>query len=118
MVSRLINYIGGTKMKKDIMILKDGKMDMIKGLFVVFGPFIVVMLIPIWWLRLLITIGIVAFWAMVLIKDYDSIVDTVEPSECVNRRIFGDIPMDCKIRRSTANVIETIDDLDFPNSRK
>ena len=103
---------------KKIMILNNGKADVIGGLCAVFGPFIAIMLVPIWWLRLLITIGIVAFWTISLIKDYNDIFETVEPSECINKKIFGDIPMDCKIRRSTANVIETIDDLDFPNSRK
>lgn len=105
-------------MKKDIMILNDGKADIIKSGIVVFGPFIAVMLIPIWWLRMILTIGIVAFWAIESVRWYGDIVDTVESTECVNKKIFGDIPMDCKIRRSTTNVIETIDDLDFPNSRK
>ncbi len=105
-------------MKKNIMIMDHGKTDMIIGGIAVFGPFIAVMLIPIWWLRMILTIGIIAFWAIEFVRCYDDIVDTVESTECVNKRIFGDIPMDCKIRRSTTNVIETIDDLDFPNSRK
>lgn len=104
-------------MKKDIVII-DGKADMIKAGIAVFGPFIAVMFIPIWWLRMILTIGIVAFWAIALIKDYDDVVESVDSTECVNKKIFGDIPMDCKIRRSTTNVVETIDDLDFPNSRK
>lgn len=97
-------------MKKDIMILNDGKADMIKGGIVVFVPFIAVMLIPIWWLRMILTIGIIAFWAIELVRYYGDIVETVKSTECVNKRIFNDIPMDCKVRRS--------DDLDFPNSRK
>ena len=67
---------------------------------------------------MILTIGVIAFWAIELVRWYGDIIDTVDSTECVNKKIFGDIPMDCKIRRSTTNVVETIDDLDFPNSRK
>lgn len=38
--------------------------------------------------------------------------------ECSNQKIFGNKPIDCRIRRSDDGGTETIDDLDFPNSRK
>lgn len=105
-------------MKKDIFVFDDAKTAIIAGGFIVLGPIIVVALIPIWWLRLLIAIGSVVALAIMAKGNMDDIYQTVESTECANKKVFGDIPMDCKIRRSTANVVETIDDLDFPNSRK
>lgn len=103
-------------MKKDIMITENDALA--KGLFIIATPFAIINLIPILWVRIILTICTILMIAFLAVKGYKSSVKTVQADQCVNKVIFDDIPTDCKIRRSTENIVETIDDLDFPNSSK
>ena len=103
--------------KRELMVSDNMKRDLMFGGAILAIPFIVVALIPWLWLRLLIVAVFIVLATIQVTYNYIRSNITVYSDECCNQKIFGDKPLDCKIRRNDGGT-ETIDDLDFPNSRK
>lgn len=102
--------------KKELIAVDNMKYNLMVGGAIIAIPFIVVALIPWLWLRLLIVAVFIVLATIQVTYNYIRNSVTVYSDECCNQKIFGDKPLDCKIRRDGET--ETIDDLDFPNSRK
>ena len=103
--------------KMEIMATSNYKADVIKGGLVILIPFVVIICLPWFWLRLLTTVVLVSIFTAISYRHWGEYHTVVYSDECCNQKIFGDKPLDCKIRRDDDGT-ETIDDLDFPNSRK
>lgn len=103
--------------KMEIMATSNYKKAVIEGGLIILIPFVAIICLPWFWLRLLTTVALVIIITAISYRNWAEYHTVVYSDECANQKIFGDKPLDCKIRRDDGGT-ETIDDPDFPNSRK